>query len=221
MRPEQWENPYFGQRIIDGPNREIRFMRLLFVLSLALIFGCSVDNSVETANRQNENMSVSDLRSDVPSKNSLAGSPAAIEHGSPKKLNCDDPKGYSLVEVDNPSREHVGDSLSKDVNIVVDRAIVGKIELPSAEVKNFSLDSIKKTTDGFIVQADWGGWEHHYELKYFFVCKDQDFYFYKLNVNRINGKDPGDPRNWEKKEIEIEPNIPIEKFSILDYLGDK
>ena len=108
------------------------------------------------------------------------------------------------------------------MNALVDDTVVAKIELPTgSEVKNFSPGSIEKTKEGFKMEADWGGWEHHYELQYYFKCKDGNFFFYNMKVHRITGKDPGDPNNWEKKETKIEPNLPIEKFSILDYLGNK
>jgi hypothetical protein len=225
MRQEQRENLSFGQPITDGLNRGVKLMRIFIVASFAFIVGCSVNDSAKTMNLHNENTSVSNQTPDVPNKNSQVSPPSAVEYRTSKELDCNDPKGYRLEMVDNPSRadpEHEGDFIPKDVNIIVDNSIVGKIEVPTGwVVKNFSLNSMDKTRDGFVIGADWGGWQNHYELKYYFVCKDRNFFFYALKVNRINGKDPGDLSNWEKKEIKIEPNIPIEKFSILDYLGNE
>ncbi len=197
-------------------------MRIFIMALLTLVVGCSSNNSAKMMHLQNENTTIRNLNSNTPNKNTQRETTSAVEHGVPKTSDCNDPKGYSLVKVDNPNREHEGDFIPKDVNVIADKAVVGKIEIPTgSEVKNFSLNAMNKTKDGFILDADWGGWEHHYELKYYFVCKDRNFFFYRLKVNRVNGKDPGEEKNWETKEIDIEPNIPIEQFSIPDYLGDE
>jgi hypothetical protein len=51
-----------------------------------------------------------------------------------------------------------------------------------------------------MIEANWGGWRNQYEMTYYFVCNHHNFFFSTYKVNRNNGKNPGDPKNWEKKE---------------------
>lgn len=227
MQPERQENLFFGLSIINGTDKFYRFMNTcLAVLLLSIALSCSANNAAKTTSLQNDKPDGLTPRADVPNKNISVNQERSkatvVKNGNSKTLDCNDPNGYSLVEVDNPNREHEGDFVPKDVNVVVDGTVVAKIELPNgSDVKNFSLNSIQKTKEGFKMEADWGGWEHHYELTYYFICKERNFFFYNIKVNRIAGKDPGDVKNWEMKELKIEPYLPIEKFSILDYLGNK
>jgi hypothetical protein len=56
------------------------------------------------------------------------------------------------------------------------------------------------TKDGFMIEANWVGWRNQHEMTYYFVCNHHNFFFSTYKVNRINGKNPGDAKNWEKKE---------------------
>ena len=187
-------------------------MRTVILNLVVLIVGCSVNYSAKKTDLRNQNVVISDQN--------LKGQNGNVQSGNSRRVDCG--AQYRLILVDNPSRadpEHEGDFIPKDVNILVDHSVVGKIEVPSISVKNFSLNSMNKTENGFLIEADWGGWQNHYELKYYFVCRDRNFFFSRLKVHRIIGKDPGDPKNWEKIDSKIEPNIPIEQFSIMNYLG--
>jgi hypothetical protein len=108
------------------------------------------------------------------------------------------------------------------LNIVVGDDIVSKIELPKeSEVKNFSLNSTEKTKAGFEMKVDWGGGVYHYEIQFNFRCKKNHFYLYEVKRESFATTDLDSGNFLDKKTsrvTRIEPNLPIEKFVMIDYL---
>ena len=145
-----------------------------------------------------------------------------VDGGITRTLGCNKPSEYSFLVVQNPKRQ--GDSdpiIPQDLNVVVGDEVIAKIELPNAEAKNFSLNSVEKTKVGFDVKVDWGGGVYHYEIQYNFRCKANHFYLYKVRKDSFSTKHP-DSGNFldikRTKIIRLKPNLPIEKFVMSDYL---
>jgi hypothetical protein len=142
---------------------------------------------------------------------------------SKKALDCRDPNEYKFVVVENLDRRTDSDPTTpKDLHIIVGNA-VSKIELPKAdsEVKNFLLKSAEKTESGFEVKVDWGGDLDHYEVQFSFMCKENNFYLYEVRNDNFSTTNPKSGNLLDKKESrvnKIEPNVPIEKFVMTDYL---
>lgn len=141
-----------------------------------------------------------------------------------KKLDCNNLSEYDFVIVENPNRRIDGYSLiPKDLNIVTGENVISKIELPTAdsEAKNFSLNSVEKDKFGFELKVEWGGGNYHYEIQYNFKCRENNFYLYKVKNENFSTTNPDSGNFWDKKETKvtkIEPNIPIEKFVMSNYL---
>jgi hypothetical protein len=138
-------------------------------------------------------------------------------------LDCNRLSVYRFIVVENPKRKGDTDPLiPKDLNVVVGDEVMATIELPKeSEVKNFSLNSVEKTKDGFEVRVDWGGGIYHYEIQYNFRCKEDHFYLYKVRKESFSTKNPDSGVSLDIKRtkvIKIEPNLPIEKFVMTDYL---
>jgi hypothetical protein len=139
-------------------------------------------------------------------------------------LDCRNPDEYKFVVVENPTRKNGGEPLtSKDLNIVIGEEIIARIELPIPdwEAKNFSLNSVDKSKAGFEIKVEWGGGKYHYEIQFSFRCKGNKFYLYKVKNENYSTTDSDSGNFWDKKETRetrIEPNLPIEKFVMLDYL---
>lgn len=136
-----------------------------------------------------------------------------------KNLDCNSSNGYNLVRVEN---YHEDEGItSRDLNIMIAKEIMVKVELPTGlEVKNFSLNSTKKTKDGFQMNTNWGGGLYHYEIQFNFRCRENNFYLYKVKKDSFSTTN-SDNGLWDKKETEetkIEPNLPIEKFVVSNYL---
>jgi hypothetical protein len=203
---------------------------LCFVASSFLISACSPADSAAQTSNQNSNAS-----------NQNANVPSMVKVGRPnpnlngrvytsktfilnteilKNLDCNNQNRYNLVEVENYHEEE--SITSRDLNIVVDNEDVVKIELPTGlQVKNFRLNSTKKTKNGFQMKTEWGGGSYHYEIQFDFKCKENNFYLYKVKKDSFSTTNPDNGNYWDKKETEetkIEPNLPIEKFLISDYL---
>ena len=133
-----------------------------------------------------------------------------------RALDCNKPSEYSFLVVANPKRKD-----DKDLNIVVGDEVIARIELPNSRVNNFSLDSVEKTKAGFEVKVDWGGGVYHYEIQFNFRCKGKNFYLYKVRRASFSTKnrDSGNFLDIKRtKVIRIDPNLPIEKFVMDDYL---
>jgi len=124
--------------------------------------------------------------------------------------------------VGNPKRKKDSDTvIPEDLNIVVGDEVISKIELPNPQVKNFSLNSMEKTKSGFEIKVDWGGGLYHYEVQFSFRCKANDFYLYRVKKNSFSTTHPDSGNFLDKKKskvTKIEPNMPIEKFVMANYL---
>lgn len=146
-----------------------------------------------------------------------------VDEKTARTLGCRDPNEYRLVVVENPNRKKDSDPVTpKDLNIVVGDEVISKIELPrEVEAKNFSLNTVEKTETGFEISVEWGGGLYHYEIQFNFRCKENNFCLYEVKKVSFSTTNPGSGHFLDKKEFKvtkIEPNLPIEKFVMTDYL---
>ena len=139
-----------------------------------------------------------------------------------RTIDCRRTKEYRLVVVENPKRKSDSDPIiPEDLNIVVGDQVISKIELPKeSEAKNFSLNSIKKQT-WLRYKGGLGRWSIYYDIQFGFRCKENGFYFYRVKKESFSTTNPDSGKFWNKKGskvTKIEPNLPIEKFVMTDYL---
>ena len=108
------------------------------------------------------------------------------------------------------------------MKIVLGNKLISTSELPNeSEVKIFSLNSVKKKKSGFEINVDWGGGVYHYEIQFNFKCKETGFYLYRVTKESFSTSNPDSGTFLDKKVskvTKIEPNLPIEKFLMIDYL---
>ena len=175
------------------------------VMSFLLIAACSADNTATITALQ-----------DAPVTK-------VVDENAGRTLDCRNANEYRFVVVENPNRKKDSDPvIPKDLNIVVGDEVISKIELPKeSEVKNFSLNSIEKNKAGFQIKVDWGGGLYHYAIQFKFRCKENNFYLYKVKKESFSTTNPDSGNFLDKKETKvtkIEPNLPIAKFVMTDYL---
>ena len=186
----------------------------LFLFGLSLFSAaCSATNSATITNFQNQNVPINNENTETTVSNTR----------SSKTLDCGNPNEYSLVMVENPNRKNNEPLMPKDLNIVIGKEVIANVELPipDSEAKNFSLNSIEKTKAGFEIKVEWGGGLYHYEIEFNFRCKENNFYLYRVKNENFSTTNPDSGNYWNKKKTKvtkIEPNLPIEKFVMLDYL---
>ncbi|HEV8370420.1 MAG TPA: hypothetical protein VGQ39_20890 [Pyrinomonadaceae bacterium] len=146
-----------------------------------------------------------------------------VDEKTARTLDCRNANEYRLVVDENPNRKKDSDPvIPKDLNIVVGDEVISKIELPKeSEAKNFSLNSVEKSERGFDIKVDWGGGLDHYEIQFNFTCKENNFYLYEVKKISSSTTNPDSGNFLDKKEskvTKIEPNLPIEKFVMTQYL---
>lgn len=138
------------------------------------------------------------------------------------KLDCNKSNDYSFAVVENTNRKKDGYPIvPKDLNILNGKSVIAKIEMPNAEAKNFRLISAEKDKIGFEINVNWGGGNYYYDIKYNFKCEEDNFYLYKVIKDSFSTTNPDSGNLLDKKETKItiiEPNIPIEKFEMTNYL---
>jgi hypothetical protein len=140
-----------------------------------------------------------------------------------RTVDCRNANDYRFVVVESPKRKKNSDPvIPEDLNIVVGDKVISKIELPKeSEVKNFSLNSAEKTKSGFEIKVDWGGGVYHYEIQFNFRCRENKFYLYRVKKVSFSTTNPDSGNFLNKKKTKVtkvEPNLPIEKFVMTDYL---
>lgn len=172
---------------------------------LLLVAACSANNPTPTAISQNASVT------------------KAVDEKTARTFDCRNANEYKFVVVENPNRKKDTDSVNpEDLNIALGDKVISKIELPKeSEVKNFSLDSMQKTKAGFEIKVDWGGGLYHYEIQFNFRCKESRFYLYRVKKISFSTTKPDSGTFWDKTETKvtrIEPNLPIERFVMTNYL---
>lgn len=170
----------------------------------------------ENAAVQKQNSNATADSRPVNDENSNA---TVVKNASPKTLDCNDPAGYSFVIAKDPGRASQNSgTVPKILNVVVGDETKWAIKVPTdSDAMGFSMRPPEKTKEGFKIIIEYGS-RNYYRKQLFFICKEGDFYLYKVNVESFDKNNPQSVDNWDRKEIKVEPNLPIEKFSIFDYL---
>jgi hypothetical protein len=131
----------------------------------------------------------------------------SIDDEDSKTLDCDDPNGYSLEEGTVPG--------TSSVNIVRDGRVLHTIKLLADMERNgFAFDGAKKTKDGFEISIEYGS-VIYYHKAFVFICRHHKFYLSKIRVDSFNKHNP---EKWSKKVVRVQPNLPLEKFSVTDFM---
>lgn len=177
-----------------------KFAAMHFVVMFHLIAACSANNPATTATSQK-----------------------VINEKTARTFDCRTANDYRFVEVANPSRKHESDPGDPtDLHVVVGDDVISKIELPrEPEVKNFALNSVEKDKAGFEIKVDWGSGLDHYEIQFNFKCKESSFFLYRVTKVSFSTTNPDSGSFLDKKKtkvIRIEPNLPIERFVMTNYL---
>jgi hypothetical protein len=182
-----------------------KFVGAYLAVMLLLLITASVTDSATKAAVQNASVS------------------KVVEEKTARTFDCRKPTGYRFVVVENLNRKKDSDPVvPRDLNILVGNQVISKIELPKeSEAKNFSLNSIKKKKAGFEINVDWGSGVYHSEIQFDLKCKRNKFYLSKVTKRSFSTTNSDSGNFLDKKKtkvIRIEPNLPIEKFAMIDYL---
>src|ERR1044072_4889356 len=119
-------------------------------------------------------------------------------------LSCDE---YSVEEGTDPG--------TNSVKIVRGGQVLHTIKLLTvAERNGFAFDGVKKTKQGFEMAVEYGS-RFFYRKNFIFICRHNKFYLSKIGIDSF---DKQNPEKWSRKVIRVRPNVPLEKFSITDFM---
>lgn len=175
------------------------------VLMLSLFVGCSTGSSPIITKSNNEKPPISATNSSAVGESHVNRS--GIDDEGSKTLDCDDPKAYTVEEGTIPD--------TNSVNIVRDGRVLHTIKLLTDMERNgFAFNGAKKTKDGFEISIEYGS-VIFYAKTFIFICRQHKFYLSKIRVESFNRRNPA---KWKEKVIRVRPNLPLEKFSITDFM---
>ncbi len=110
------------------------------------------------------------------------------------------------------------DDDSKSVNIKEGNTIIKKINLPrQLDVNGFSLRWARETKEGFEIAIDYGS-RLYYHKNFSFICKQNNFYLSEVKISTFDKHNH--ENSWKKYSNAIKPNLPLEEFSVTDYIDN-
>lgn len=175
------------------------------VLFLSLVVGCSTVSAPSTTQTPNEKLPVSSPSPSAVQEPQIDR--ARIENEGSKTLDCDDLKSYSLEEGTVPG--------TNSVNIVSGGRVLHTIKLfTDIERNGFAFDGAKKNSDGFEISIEYGSVIYYHKV-FIFICSQHNFYLSKIKVDSFNRNNP---EKGTKKIVRVQPKLPLEKFSIADFM---
>jgi hypothetical protein len=167
-----------------------RMRACIAVLVLPLIVGFSSGNSQQVVAVHN-------------------GKPNAVTDKASKPVDCADPEGYSVEEGTEPG--------TNSVKIVSGGIVLHTIKLlTDVERNGFGFNGAKKTKEGFEISIEYGS-IIYYGKRFIFICRQHKFYLSKI---RVDSFDKHNPEKWNRKVIRVQPNLPLEKFFITDFMRE-
>jgi len=176
-----------------------------FVLFFSLSLGCSTDRSPRLTEPHNEKLPISADNSSAVKESHLDR--PKIDDDRSKTLDCDDPKGYDVEEGTEPG--------TNSVKIVRAGTVLRTIKLlTDMESNGFGFNWVKKTKEGFEIAIEYGS-RIYYGKRFIFICRHHEFYLSKI---RVESFDRQNPEKWSRKVIKVQPNLPLEKFSVTDFM---
>jgi hypothetical protein len=119
-----------------------------------------------------------------------------------KNSGCDD---YSIEE----------DADTNSVKIVSGGKALHSIKLlTDLERNGFAFNGVKKTKAGFELAVEYGS-RIYYGKNFIFTCRQNKFYLTRIGVESF---DKQNPEKWTRKVIRVRPNVPLEKFTITNFM---
>ena len=119
-----------------------------------------------------------------------------------KNSGCDD---YRIEE----------DTDTNSVKIVRGGKVLHSIKLlTDLERNGFAFDGVKKTKAGFELAVEYGS-RIFYRKNFIFTCRHDKFYLTRIGVDSF---DRHNPAKSSGKVIRVRPDVPLEKFSITDFM---
>ncbi len=138
-----------------------------------------------------------------------AGRPMSLADVTSKAFDCSDPNRYRVVEVRGPEANYV--------NIARGGKVLRSIRLPTGMERNgFGFNWAKKTKGGFEISVEYGS-RFYYGKRFNFICKRGTFYLNKVIMDSF---DENNPEKWHKRMVRVTPDLPLEKFSITDFMPE-
>ena len=126
-----------------------------------------------------------------------------------KSVDCADANGYSVANVQKGEARYV--------EIAQGTVVLGSIRVFTGVERNgFALDEARKTKTGFEMSVEYGS-RYYYHKRFIFICKQHRFYLSRVIVDSF---DKNDPQHWRKKRLRIKPALPLERFSLDEFMRE-
>ncbi len=104
---------------------------------------------------------------------------------------------------------------TKRIELTRNCNVISWFSLPNSEdVKNFSVTRLAETSNGISLEANWGGGNHFYELVFYFVFRNRQFYFDSLPRRTIIQT----PESETLELVKPSSPVPVSNFKLIDYL---
>ena len=121
---------------------------------------------------------------------------------------------YRLLQLCNLDNERYQIQSTSRIELTREHELVASTLLPLPdEIKNFSVTKIAETQSGFEISINWGGGNNIYDIEFNFTFRDNLFYLDKVETYRYGPNEEG-----TKTTKKISPQIPVNRFSMLDYI---
>ena len=86
------------------------------------------------------------------------------------------------------------------------------------EFNGFALNWLKRVSEGFQISVEFGSRIYH-EMVFNFRCIETGFYLFRIEHSTFDKHAPEDADKYVKETILVSPNLPLEKFSLVDQMN--
>lgn len=110
------------------------------------------------------------------------------------------------------------DKNTRCIEIARNERLIKTIKLPNCQdVKNFSVNTIVQTKEGFKITVNWGGGQYFYARNFLFAYNDGTFYLTCVGKSHYAVDSDKDKQTNER----MSPPVPLDEFDISKYLSNE